>query len=232
MITEKKREIGVSDELDFWKEFTSSNRFKENWCTTTPNPELNLDIEIFLSYVHSFASDEIKVLDVGSGPVSILSRLNTIYTNLVISAADPLATEYCTLSKSYTDIFDITIPQQVEAEELSNFYGNEMFDIVHIRNALDHTIDPVKSLFEMNKVLKKNGFLIIHGFENEAICENWQGMHQWNLSLENGNLIIGNRAGINSSTESLLKDSVKTVYFNKLTLENQKSWMTLILKKV
>ena len=47
MITEKKREIGVSDELNFWKEFTSSNRFKENWCTTTPNPELNLDIEIF-----------------------------------------------------------------------------------------------------------------------------------------------------------------------------------------
>ena len=36
-------------------------------------------------------------MDVGSGPVSILSRLNTIYTNLVISAADPLAEEYSTL---------------------------------------------------------------------------------------------------------------------------------------
>jgi ubiquinone/menaquinone biosynthesis C-methylase UbiE len=168
-------------------------------------------------------------LDVGSGPVSILSRLNTIYTNLVISAADPLATEYYTLSKSFTDFFDITIPQQVEAEELSNFYGNEMFDIVHIRNALDHTIDPVKSLFEMNKVLKKNGFLIIHGFENEAICENWQGMHQWNLSLEKNMLLISNIDGFVNDSSML---NSKAVYTKRVSLDNSKNWITIILKKV
>ena len=60
------------------REFTTSNRFKENWLETTPNPELNLDIEIFLSYVHSFGSNEINVSYDGSEPVSILSRLNTI----------------------------------------------------------------------------------------------------------------------------------------------------------
>jgi len=64
----------------------------------------------------------------------------------VISAADPLAEEYSTLyPSSYSESFDIQIPQKVEAEELSNFYGIEEFDIVHIRNALDHTIDPIKS---------------------------------------------------------------------------------------
>lgn len=229
MITEKKREIGISDELNFWKEFTTSNRFKENWCTTTPNPELNLDIEIFLSYVHSFASNEIKVLDVGSGPVSILSRLNTIYTNLVISAADPLAEEYSTLyPSSYSESFDIQIPQKVEAEELSNFYGIEEFDIVHIRNALDHTIDPIKSLLEMNKVLKKNGFLIIHGFENEAICENWQGMHQWNLSLEKNQLHISNIDGVINNASIL--NSIP-VYSKRVSLDNEKNWITIILKK-
>ena len=229
MITEKKREIGISDELNFWKEFTTSNRFKENWCTTTPNPELNLDIEIFLSYVHSFASNEIKVLDVGSGPVSILSRLNTIYTNLVISAADPLAEEYSTLyPSSYSESFDIQIPQKVEAEELSNFYGIEEFEIVHIRNALDHTIDPIKSLLEMNKVLKKNGFLIIHGFENEAICENWQGMHQWNLSLEKNQLHISNIDGVINNASIL--NSIP-VYSKRVSLDNEKNWITIILKK-
>ena len=116
MITEKKREIGISDELNFWKEFTTSNRFKENWCTTTPKPELNLDIKIFLAYVHSLVSNEINILDVGFGPVSILSRLNTIYTNIVISTIDPLAEEHSTLYPSlYTNFFDILIPQKVEA---------------------------------------------------------------------------------------------------------------------
>jgi ubiquinone/menaquinone biosynthesis C-methylase UbiE len=104
-----------------------------------------------------------------------------------------------------------------------------MFDIVHIRNALDHTIDPVKSMFEMNKVLKKNGFLIIHGFENEAIFENWQGMHQWNLSLEKNLLLISNIDGFVNDFSML---NSKAVYTKRVSLDNSKNWITIILKKL
>ena len=92
-----------------------------------------------------------------------------------------MADFYKSILPSDINEFDVNIPESVAAEDLSEKFDDDFFDIVHIRNALDHTVDPLRCLNEMYKITKESGYMVIHGFENEAVWENWIGMHQWNL---------------------------------------------------
>ena len=181
---EGTREEGIKDEESFWASFVKTERFYANWCKLSPNPECNIEIDLLISLFQKFAQRKLDILDIGSGPVSILSRCSSA-DSVNILAVDPLAEFYKSILPSNIAEFDVVIPEQVAAEELSQEFEECFFDVVHIRNALDHAVDPIKCLNEMFKITKKNGFLIIHGFENEAVWENWVGMHQWNLYLKN-----------------------------------------------
>ena len=178
-VTEPNRSQGRVDEENFWKSFVCTERFQNNWCTSSPNPELNSEIDLFLTTVSSLSKGNVSVLDIGSGPVSILSR-STSSANCELHAVDPLADFYKKILPNNIDQFDVVIPNTMDAEELSTNFGANSFDVVHIRNALDHTKNPITSLREMFSIAKENGFVVIHGFENEATWENWVGMHQWN----------------------------------------------------
>ena len=133
--------------------------------------------------------------------------------------------------------YDVITPINVQAEALSSHFEANHFDVVHIRNALGHTIDPVISLEQLHLVTKPNGLIIVHGFENEGETENWVGMHQWNLYLENGDLYISNKSGIVDNTNNLYGDSVARVYSRTMSVPvNPKrpptNWMTIVFKKL
>lgn len=173
---------GIYHELAFWQQFVKTDRLLSGWVKKIQTPELHQEVADFIKSVpHE------TVLDVGSGVCSILNGL------VNVTPCDPLG-------DLYKLVFDferhkLKAPLPIPAEELN--FKNE-FDIVHISNALDHTQEPRKALDYLLQAVKPGGYLIVQGFFNEATHENWQGFHQWDISLDDyGCMVI---LGKNSQT--------------------------------
>lgn len=177
---------GIAHELGFWKGFVKTDRFLKGWAAPIPTPELN---DLVKQFIHYNAPANARILDAGSGVVSILHGLRP---DLNIVAADPLG-------ELYALVFDykrhgINAPLPVPAEELCELTHANHYDLVHCSNALDHTQDPYRAFSKLYSCVKPGGYLLIQGFTNEAVNENWQGFHQWNITLtENGRLDIQGR---------------------------------------
>jgi len=63
-----------------------------------------------------------------------------------------------------------------------------------MQNALDHTFDPWRALRQMIEVSKPGGFVLLRHARNEAVRENYLGLHQWNLDASpDGDFIIWNK---------------------------------------
>jgi SAM-dependent methyltransferase len=227
------REAGRVDEIRHWREFCGSTRFRENFCEREPNPEIDQDVELFIkgcAAVQNAHGQVPKVLDIGSGPVSMLSR-SFAGEKVDLYAADPLADDYAQLwdSSSYSGL---VLPIACSAEELSTRFENDEFDITHIRNALDHVANPLTALDEMLKVTKPGGFLIVHGFANEAIAENWQGFHQWNLCWADGNdFTVSGKSGETHSIAAFFGDRARIMRPWMRVPAGSKAWCGFIAQK-
>lgn len=133
----------------------------------------------------------LKVLDVGSGPMTNLGV--TIDNSAIdLTACDPLAPLYIELAEKYHITFPIKT-EQAFAEDLSSFYQFGTFDLVHCRNALDHSFDPIRGIDQMLMVTKSSGRVRLVHWENEAVNGSYDGFHQWNFEVENGDFIVWNQ---------------------------------------
>jgi len=142
--------------------------------------------------VRSLGQSEVSVLDVGAGPITILGYILT-GVKLVLTATDPLTPIYNDL----IDRYGLNPPLRTifaPAEELSAFFGPNSFDIVHCRNALDHSFDPVRGIVEMLKVVRVGGWILLRHFENEAERGNYEGFHQYNFDCRDGRFVIWNKS--------------------------------------
>lgn len=208
----KTEEIkAVSHELAFWTEFVKTKQFK-TWIADVPTPELAAGQPEVVALIKALPAGA-AVLDVGSGAVSILNGLR-----VNVLATDPLA-------DLYACIFDyqahrITKPMAVAAEDLK---FENAFDVVHMRNALDHTQDPQAVIDNLIRACKPGGHVIVHGFENEADFEKREGFHQTNISIRNGTLYL-NDWPVDLETLEIVKAEVST-------LSTGKKWVTWIAKK-
>ena len=102
-----------------------------------------------------------KVLDVGAG---ISSAVGTIKPGhkITLSACDVLADAYDVLHSLYGLRPYVKI-EFAPVERLTDKYEENSFDIVRMRNALDHCYDPFTGIFEMLKVAKIGGTVrLIH----------------------------------------------------------------------
>lgn len=225
----------IQDELNFWKSFVKTDRFKNNWCSDKENPELDESIRDFIinDIKNNAPIVAYSVLDLGSGVVSILR--NTV-PNLCLTVCDPLA-------NYYSDIFDyeangIVKPLPYRAEDLPY---KEEFDIVHMRNALDHSQDPLLAYKKMVEACKVGGHVIVSGFEDEGTAEGWSGFHQYNIrpvtyieSLSKGLdttnaekwLLVSKKDGISITIKE--KDAI----IERRELPNGKWWFNWICKKL
>ena len=206
---------GIAHELGFWKQFVQTPRFLNGWVRKSPTPELN---DIVKQFLHYNAPTNAQILDVGSGVVSILHGLRP---DLSITAADPLGQLYELIFEYKRYRIDAPLP--VPAEEL-NFV--ETYDIVHCSNAMDHSQHPMQAYIKMRQAVKPGGWLIIQGFTNEAIAENWQGFHQWNIDLqESGAMMIRGKDDADSFGLSA------PMQHHKMILPTGKEWFIYIDQK-
>jgi len=185
---------GIQHETDFWKEFVRSERFLNGWVPTVPTPELSETVRRLLQVRCDLLRypARVEVLDVGSGPVSILRGLAG-YTPV---ACDPLANHYADMFDYEAHDIDVPWPFAAEnvAKQMHKLNGKKpAYEVVHISNALDHVVDVEKALDSLMDCVAPGGWLIVQGFVNEAWHEKWAGFHQHDLWLEGE--VLGVRSG-------------------------------------
>jgi SAM-dependent methyltransferase len=204
--------VGIAEELTFWKEFVHSEQFATWLVKGKPAPELDPVI------VDLIQQESGPVLDVGSGVVSILYGVTDDLTSTDL------------LADAYQSIFDyqdhgITPPIPCAAEDLNLF---ECFQVVHMRNALDHTKAPVEAWENLKRAVRPGGLLIVAGFENEGSHLHGLGMHQWDLSLQGNTLVCTDRAGLG---HFLLHPEFSVLVSSISELPNGRCWVTWVGRK-
>jgi len=158
----------------FWKKWLAGDRGKRHARLRPLNKEI---VEMIGD------KKEVNIADIGSGPVSMIGyTCEGVKINYVPS--DLLAEEYKKLYE-FHKLYPPVIPEYQDMTALT--YKDKTFDIVHCRNAIDHSFDAYKSVSEMVRVCKKGGYVYLWHFEKVAKMMGYTGMHQWNIELaENG----------------------------------------------
>jgi ubiquinone/menaquinone biosynthesis C-methylase UbiE len=169
----------LDSEIDFWNRWlmTKGLEWKDDYLyRMDPAAEATGFFKEVLQTV--LVDENYKILDVGAGPMTILGKIfNGIKLN--ITAVDALADIYDKLN--WQDSRPGIITQQCETEYLSETFDENLFDLIHARNTLDHHYDVLAAFKNILYVTKKGGLVIISHTENEATNNQWNGLHQWNF---------------------------------------------------
>ncbi len=183
---------GKQHELSFWNQFFSTNGWlwpQELAALLDPQRPLQASVRACLEVENR---QDVSLLDVGAGPLTKLGKVWPGHS-VRITAIDPLAAQY----RAYLDQSGLTPlveTQPGEAEHLDRQYDPETFDLAYCVNALDHSYDPLSGILQMLRVVKTGGFVVLEHGTNEAVRQNYEGMHQWNFANEAGEFIIWNKA--------------------------------------
>lgn len=174
---------GITNEIEFWDDYfeTEGSEWKDGYKKMVEY-ERPFTLEQYID------SERTVFLDVGSGPLSSCGS-RTEKTKIEFYAVDPLAAAYRVIKKNYKIRTKIQ-PEFGMVEKLYEKYPKNTFDIVHMRNALDHSFNPIMGLLQMIYVCKIGGKIILCHRDNEAEYEKYTGIHQWNLLVQNDKFFI------------------------------------------
>eukprot|EP00913_Durusdinium_trenchii_P011210 g10528.t1 len=126
-----------------------------------------------------------RILNTGSGPLAPQPlRCGPRSGEVKVVAADGLA-------RFYLKVLDDNgmeppfLPVQCPVEELHTCFPPAHFDVVHIRNALDHSFDPVLGIERMLHVARPGGWVLLRHARNEGVAGQFRnGLHQWAFDVE------------------------------------------------
>ena len=190
------KKVNLSSEAWFWERFyyytisVSGNLI--NWGDSKKTKDrYSIEMKKLLEILIEEFNEEIKLIDVGSGPItSFFSYLDINAWNIV--TVDPLAKLYNYLNKKYEINYPLECTEGM-GENLDNLFNKESFHLVLSRNAIDHAVSPHKFINNLFHILKPKGYLYLAGFINEGKKQNYTGLHQHNLYIENDCLIWTNK---------------------------------------
>lgn len=180
---------GLYVEVDFWDQVISGEGahgvFHADMLRRL-NPERPLAPH--LAALLPAGDGPVRILDIAAGPVSLIGwKLDGREVEVV--ATDALADTYNeALARQGFTPPSRTL--QVEGEALAETFDADSFDLVHCRNGLDHCHDPVKVIESAVAVLKPGCVFYVCGMIDEAVHENYHGLHQWNLRIEDEDLVV------------------------------------------
>lgn len=186
-------DVRSRDEIANWRSYLSErgvsqaqkSEFVSRNSSSTP---LSPEVEKAVSAMQPRALT--RILEVGCGPMSPMGHVAQCGAVIEITHTDALAKEYLE-SMAENGIAPPHSISPVLAEELLSTFPPNYFDIVFCLNALEHTINPLLSLFNMLIVLHPDGVCFLrHGWRNGEF-NHYQGLHQWDLWCENSHFMIG-----------------------------------------
>ena len=143
----------------------------------------------------------VRILDVGSGPLSRVGRAHPS-VSVHVTAVDPLADEYRALLLAHTGDASMA-PVRGEAEALDRVFKPSSFDLVTMENALDHCRDPLLAIRQMLAVVEPGGVILLLHEENEADAQRYEGGARWNLTEAGGRVLAWNREAMLDITTEL-----------------------------
>jgi len=187
------------DEIEYWDHYLAANElliFDEAIKQKAFPRVLKDEISKFRNKHHSAP----QVLEVGSGPVSLLLE-GVEKGDIEVKAIDPLAETYSILLQEHGIEYPIK-PVLGFAENLSRHFSPSTFDFVYSSNALDHALSPGLCLRQIKRVTKPGGIIFLEGFINEGSSGDWHGLHQHDLYLEHQCLMHKSRSGKISNISS------------------------------
>jgi SAM-dependent methyltransferase len=181
----------LSEEIKYWRMWfaTGGDEWPDDYKQRLdPSREFDPRLRQFIDLPED---KEIKVLDVGSGPVT---GVGFVWPGrkLKVVAVDPLADVYNKLLAE----FALAAPVRTEkcpAERLAARFRRQRFDLVHCRNALDHSYDPLAAIRQMLMVTAPHAAVVLDHYANEALHHSYRGLHRWNFDIQNGRLFLWNR---------------------------------------
>jgi len=227
----KSRAIGFLSEVYYWDNALSLGHEYDEQILRLLDPNKRIGafppkLLDFINELKKHASSRVKVLEVGSGPVSTLGW--GVEANIIeVVAIDPLAKQYSKIMKTKTYSYPIN-PIVGQGEKVGELFSGESFDVIYSRNALDHSSSPAQCINSMFKVLKEGGLVYLEGFVNVGTHEDWKGLHQHNLIPENGNLVRYDKKGSATNLTNTVK--LKIIYQNKEKYAAG-DWYEVVFKK-
>lgn len=131
---------------------------------------------------------DLQILEIGAGPLSLIGK-KWEGKNIYITPTDYLANEYNEILRK-AKITPIVSTIFADAENLLKQFKKKPFDYVSCNNCLDHMDNPLKAIQEMLSVVDNGCYISIQHRKNEGEQENYEGLHQWNITEEKGNMLI------------------------------------------
>lgn len=185
---------GLEMEADFWRgklslnpeENVSLERLKR-WLATGEVPWTlpGDDLCYYLQDARSrgAVANVPRILNTGSGPLAP-KPLQCQNKDVKVVAADGLARFYLKVLDE-NEMEPPYLPAQCPVEELHLCFPAAHFDVVHIRNALDHSVDPVLGIERMLQVTRPGGWVLLRHARNEGVPGKFRnGLHQWAFDAE------------------------------------------------
>lgn len=174
---------GIGPEIGFWSTWmrTRGLKWPDDFARRTQAQPV-FSLEPYLD-----GARPVRALDVGSGPFSPVGIASS-WGIIDLQACDPLAGFYSRLYEQH-NIVPYVRTQFAFAEALTDRFERGSFDLVHMSNALDHSILPAAGLLSMLAVTKPGGIVLLRHSENEAEHEKYSGFHQWNITEQDGRMI-------------------------------------------
>jgi SAM-dependent methyltransferase len=217
--------LGKTPQLSFWRRYLETKGLywpDEYRARLLPDTRLQDEIVACLTE----KSAEVHILDVGAGP---LTRLGKRWPDHVVhlTAVDPLADEYNRILDE-CGIVPVVRTQAGEVERLRESFDADQFDLIYMRNALDHSYDPLLGIRQMLSVVKPGGWVYLDHAINEGKNEGYRGMHQWNFTEEKGEYIIWNRR-MRVSVDEVVRGEGQL--FIERTRQEGEDWLTVRIRK-
>ncbi len=220
----QKWQAGLIDEVQFWANWVeaSGGQWREEHLSRLdPNAPLKQGT---MPWLREPEGATVDILDVGAGPFTFLGKIWPGRT-VRITAVDPLADEYDQiLAKKKIEPPVRTITG--DALTLHQQFGDNRFDLVFCRNAMDHCPDPLLGIRNCLKVVKPGKYVLLKHFINEAEGQHYGQLHQWNFDSENGKFIIWN-----SEARIDVAEQVRDLSDEVICEPKPDRWLLVALKK-
>ena len=124
-----------------------------------------------------------------AGPLTQVGTVSD-HWRIEVTAVDPLADEYRALCEEFGLARPGVLTRRAEAETLADALPGEAFDLIFCRNALDHTRDPLVGIRQMVSLCKADGAVFLTHSTDEGKKQRYRGLHQWNFSPQDEDLLI------------------------------------------